>query len=524
MMKKLVSLMLCLLLAATLLGTAAAEEKYAEPITLSTVATMNSTITFDESDPLKKSFEENLWQNIWKDELNIDLNYQWIAADADSNVAKWSAAIASGKVPDLAVVNDAVYTMLLEAGLVADMTDVYEEYASDLYKEQITDTNKMQMTSEGRMMGLPLPNPAYHGTSHLFIRKDWLDKLGLPVPSTLEEVVETAKAFQDAKLGGENTIGLMFGNHKSSVGKWDGFLNAYGAYDDYWVNKDGRLEYGNVQPEMREALLAMQKLYNEGIINRDLAVTTEDMAMEYVSSGRVGMWYAAQWDILITCKALYDNDPEAKFVCAMPGVNGNKAVYQTNSPSTRRIFVSSKCKNPEAVVKMINLTFDKYYNDYDATMMDGNGFQWFKYLPWGDKPSPTFFAFDVQASMIEYHKTGVFECREPQGWSSYNNYLSALEGNVDNLWYVWAYGPEGIMYVLQDALPNGQLLDNAFSGLPTETMQMKGDIVNDALLTAMFEVVLGADISVYDKAVETWKTSGGNDITEEVNEWYAGVK
>ena len=126
--------------------------------------------------------------------------------------------------------------------------------------------------------------------------------------------------------------------------------------------------------------------------------------------------------------------------------------------------------------------------------------------------------------MREYHQTGVFECAEPQGVSSYNNYLSGLEGNEDCLWYVWAYGPDGIVWVLQDAFENGQLLDNAFTGLPTETQVLKGDIVNDALNTAMFEVVLGSDISVFDKAVETWYATGGQDITDEVNAWYQSVQ
>lgn len=523
-MRKLFAMLLCVALICGGLMGALAEEKYQDTITLTTVQTMNSTITFDESDPLKKSFKENLWQSIWLDELNIQLDYQWIASDWDANTTKWNTAIASGNVPDFGVVSDSVYATLLEAGLVADMTDIFNEYASDLYKSKLSNVNLQQMTQDGKLMGLPMPNAAYHATTHLFIRQDWLDQLNLPVPTNLEEVVNTAKAFKEAKLGGEDTIGLLFGNHDSGVGKWDGFLNAYGAYDNYWVNKDGTLVYGNVQPEMRDALLAMQELYSEGVINQDMAVTTEDMAMEYISSGKVGMWYAAQWDILITCKALWDNDHNAEFACAMPGLGDAPLIAQTNSPSTQRIFVSVDCEHPEAVVKMINLTFDKYYNDYDATIMDDSGFQWYKYLPWGDKPSSTYFAFDIQEAMREYHKTGVFECAEPQGVSSYNNYLSGLEGNEDCLWYVWAYGPDGIAWVLQDAFENGQLLDNAFTGLPTETQVLKGDIVNDAVNTAMFEVVLGSDISVFDKAVETWYATGGQDITDEVNAWYQSVQ
>jgi hypothetical protein len=40
----------------------------------------------------------------------------------------------------------------------------------------------------------------------------------------------------------------------------------------------------------------------------------------------------------------------------------------------------------------------------------------------------------------------------------------------------------------------------------------------------MYDVIRGADISVYDQAVERWLADGGRQITDEVNRWYAGIK
>jgi putative aldouronate transport system substrate-binding protein len=39
----------------------------------------------------------------------------------------------------------------------------------------------------------------------------------------------------------------------------------------------------------------------------------------------------------------------------------------------------------------------------------------------------------------------------------------------------------------------------------------------------MFDVVMGADISVWDRAVARWKADGGDQITKEVNDWYQSV-
>ena len=38
------------------------------------------------------------------------------------------------------------------------------------------------------------------------------------------------------------------------------------------------------------------------------------------------------------------------------------------------------------------------------------------------------------------------------------------------------------------------------------------------------KIIMGADIDNFDKAVETWYSTGGDRITEEVNEWYQSTK
>jgi putative aldouronate transport system substrate-binding protein len=64
------------------------------------------------------------------------------------------------------------------------------------------------------------------------------------------------------------------------------------------------------------------------------------------------------------------------------------------------------------------------------------------------------------------------------------------------------------------------LLYDGFVGLPTDTMALRGSALYDEIRSAMSEVVMGADISVYDRAVDRWKTNGGNQVTTEVNNWY----
>ena len=85
-------------------------------------------------------------------------------------------------------------------------------------------------------------------------------------------------------------------------------------------------------------------------------------------------------------------------------------------------------------------------------------------------------------------------------------------------WHESIYGKDGaytkLYYVIQDDM--AQM--NGYVGLPTATQALMGDVINDQLNTAIQEVIMGADISVFDAACEAWLANGGQDITDEVNE------
>jgi putative aldouronate transport system substrate-binding protein len=85
-------------------------------------------------------------------------------------------------------------------------------------------------------------------------------------------------------------------------------------------------------------------------------------------------------------------------------------------------------------------------------------------------------------------------------------------------------GPGGSFSTLYDAYLENKILVDAYNGLPTETQSLKGDLINDELNTAMFEVIMGADISVFERAAERWFSNGGAQITKEVNDWYRSIQ
>ncbi len=526
-MKKTLSVLLALMLVLALALPAMAEEydplgKYDETVTLTTARANNTTVTLDANDPEKQSFEVNRIINAYMEYLNVDVDYLWLAADGDANTTKWTAAMATGDVPDFAMVSDSIYSLLLESDLVADCTDVFNNYASEDYKAMLSDDQIAQMTFDGKIYGIPWPSHSYYGPM-LFIRMDWLRKLNLEVPTTFEEVVEVAKAFQEAKLGGEDTIGLLVSGDAGSS-SLIGMYNAFDAYYDYWLEgEDGKLVYSTIQPEMREALLAIQKLYADGVINKDFAATKFDQAVEYMNSGKVGIWYEESY-YHVYYDPLYSSDPEAdvEAFCVVPAT-GHIGKYQASTNTVGKVFVSSKCEHPEAVMKLINLQLQLDYDAYATYHEDPDGFLWYK-LSWnGTFPcsvwSDMFCGWEVeQAWESGVRDSADYDWVDLRSPGIFDAYKQAKLSD-DWEWHESIYGKNGAYTKLYYNIIAGMAQMNGHVGLPTETQALMGDVINDKLNTAIQEVIMGADISVFDDACEAWLADGGQDITDEVNEF-----
>jgi putative aldouronate transport system substrate-binding protein len=491
---------------------------------------------FDQNDPGARSFEENVWVKAYSDEMNVNLTYKWIASDEEANTAKWNAALASGDVPDFAQVNDSVYRLLYEADYLADMGAYLQGYGSEALLRRMTESDYQQMTLDGQLLGMPLPNKAYIGTTLLFVRKDWLDTLNLPVPKTIEDVVSIARAFKDARLGGSDTIGILFNNNNSggsrftaSDGKWDGFMNGFGAYLNYWLERDGKLVFSETQKEIKDALLAMQSLYRDGTMNRDIAVANSQIAGEYIASGKTGLFYSTAWNNSAAMYTLHNNDPLSNVINIYPpSIQGKSFPVQTNSPVPRRIFVNKNTKYPEAVVKMANLTLKKQIEDYDNFVVGTNGLMYLKFMPWGDSiliaDNDISLSYRIKLAEDKGGSLSRAELAEfPGGYNVYVSFKQAQEGKYP-FWRMTSYGPNSTYVTVYEAWKAGNLLIDGYKGLPTQTQILKETILLDQLHTAMYDVIRGADISVYDRAVEQWFTNGGRQITDEVNRWYTGIK
>ena len=198
----------------------------------------------------------------------------WSAA-GDAFNQKKSAAITSGEIPDLMQVDMNQYYALVKAGLLADLTDELTEgpHPSLQALYAMGDNRALDtLRINGRIYGIPEVSMNFDGSPIVWIRQDWMDKLGLEAPKTYADLEEIALAFMQSDMDGngkDDAYGIpvlpnFSGAYGGSGNMCDLFLNVGGAALGLWQKQeDGTVIYGSLMDGAKEALNMLNDWYNK---------------------------------------------------------------------------------------------------------------------------------------------------------------------------------------------------------------------------------------------------------------------
>lgn len=499
--------------------------KYEPAIEVSIARNEDSAYKFEEGDDLYN----NNWTRMYEDELGIKVNFDWTVATAQYT-EKMNVAIASGDLPDVFTVNKIQLKKLVDSGQIADLTQVFEDYAAPFTKELLMQDGGRAIQSatfDGKLYAIP--NTASHadGAPVLYIRTDWLKALELDEPTSMQDVLAIAEAFatQDPDGNGkQDTFGLAF--HKDLWGSWgslEGFFNAFGAYPEIWI-KDGtgQLSYGAIQPEVKTALGALQELYSKGIIDQEFGVKDASKVAESIAN--TGMFFGAQWAPIWPLQANKEQYPEMEWK-AFPilSEDGQSADVQAKFPVTEYTVVLKEYEHPEAVVKLNNMFIEKLWGetgDYGVYGTTSDGIEKFQYAIAKSWPAlKNQIAQSKIADALENQDPSELNTEE-MGY--YNQILSYRDGDIANWSWEMVFGPEGSQSILNYYVNEDLFKNDEFYGAPTTTMASKESSLNKMMLEVFTKIIMGdASLDSFDEFVADWNKLGGSDMTNEVNEWYA---
>lgn len=497
-----------------------------------------------------ETVEDNAWMNLYNENnIFLDILYN---VDPSQEATKLSTAIMSGDYPDIIRTDAAEYKNYVESGVIADVTDVYEQYASEELKEYMNFDGGMSVEAlqvDGRIYGLPQISDPYSGCNLMFIRQDWLDNLGLEVPETMDELKEVAHAFtyDDPDGNGQNdTYGLaldgvnILGN---SVGDTDPIFNAFGCYlgDDgmtYVEGENGEVTWGGANTEgMKAALSFLQELYADGAIAKDFITMDYQSVFEEVGSGRCGIWFGPNWAGMDPIINAAQNDENAHIVAAAvpDGLNqGGTKAYAASSPDT--IYcVSSQCENPEVLIKLWNLsvkyqspeyTTPEEYNMYFGDSANYTG--WKTSLVDAQPPSQGEQIYKNLTEALETGDSSSLNTKELENYTSLKTYIDAVEGGTfdpldtaqqrgHSLYTVYG-DPQCAWATITEMMAQDQYVLAAYNGIPSETVTNAIPTLQKLLVENIVKIITGSEtVDSYDSFLDTWYAMGGQDALDEAN-------
>ena len=314
-------------------------------------------------------------------EADCDCKIEWQEVTREAWAQQKNATLASGDIADVNLNGYGAVEAYQYPGMFEDLSKDLDKLPNvKAFFKQKPDAKKMSTDSKGRIYAIADGRgKAYSGTGqHMLINKAWLDKLGLQVPTTWDELENVLKAFKTQDPNGNGQADEIPMNIKkldsyfswyspmlllNSTGIVTGFNK--GASPTGFYAKNGVVKSFLTSDEYKEVVKYYHKLISEGLIPADWATKTFDACdTDQLSDGKTaktGVSFGWSQDASFgTLKDQYIPIP----VPSAPGVSPDKTVWDGSSAEFEadRFSLSSHAANKDAALKLANLLYSEKYS------------------------------------------------------------------------------------------------------------------------------------------------------------------
>lgn len=334
-----------------------------------------------------------------------------------------------------------------------------------------------------------------------FYRKDWLDKLGLKVPETIDEYVEVARAVTDDDPDGNNeddTYAIGVGDNDSRY--YQLLFSSFGTLPGiYFPDEDGNLVYGSTIPNMREALRFINKLFDMGVFDPEFITDNAGRVKEKYVAGKYGACCLPtqifdENNLNNYYQPFKDANPDAE-IATGPILKGSEyyredfGLQKLSPRGWLRTGVYAETENIDAVMRVLD-----YLSSEEGLMLTNYGEEGVDYV--------------IEDGVVRYYINS--ERQQERGLTQCN---LAFE-------YLFLDTSKQFQDVMNAA--NAKGVYNAVDGIFVEEAQLYQHDVEDYLKTQQLRIITG-DVPVdegFEQLLSEWERRGGKKLLEAYREAY----
>ncbi|WP_167859003.1 extracellular solute-binding protein [Paenibacillus cymbidii] len=336
-------------------------------------ALLNTATNFPTENPVIKAIRQK---------SGVDFQVESVAsADYEKRL---NTLLVSGQAPDIFSVSKTKIQELVANGVIMPLDDLIAKYGPNIKENKGPDLRGTAFVG-GKVYGIP--SISVLGNA-LAIRKDWLDKLKLPVPTTLDEFEKVLQGFVNDDPDGngkKDTIGL--GAAMDTDSNFTGIFGAFNVPLGQAMLVDGKVTPWMLSPGYVDAVKYLNKLFHAGLIEPEVATIPYLQSVTKFFNGKVGAYNFNAEGTTQNWLTRYVENPKPQFVYVVlkgpQGFGGYPKVVAADAGSYA--VVSSKAKDPAAVMKMLDFLVSKEGDAMTWAGIEGTSYQYvngaFQWIP-----------------------------------------------------------------------------------------------------------------------------------------------
>lgn len=412
--------------------------------------------------------------------------------------------LASDDIPDILRPIGGVEQTLIQQNAALALDDLLPEYAPNVWNsipQEAWDVVR-SASDDGKIYYVPkvylIPERAP------LIRQDWLEAVGMDMPQTVEDYKDVLRAFRDQDPNGNGKQDELPTSGRE-LGKWmDHLFAMYGVAmwegNPEWDIYEGELRYAGVTDNMKEAIAFIRELYAEKLLDNETFLNKGDVWTAKINNSLVGSWYHLPANLRDRYTAMLQNAPDAYVVgMPLPSVDGFQG-FVTQKSMGEPEWMIPKANEDKAIhaMKLLDFFYNPEHNEFGRFGIEG-----------------------LQHEVVDGKKVLLpADDSRPLALGMRN-----LTTQEDMDLRIEQTFPEEMQQMVKDVfeISTADARRIAGDGMPSTVYAGYPDIQSHKLFQEyLTKIVIGEwEIDRFDEFVERWYASGGEQVTQRAQEWYA---
>jgi len=416
---------------------------------------------------------------------------------------------ASGQLPDLLQVsgiNDPTVAPAVQAGQFYKLNNLIDKYGPNLKKNiPQSSWDDARVSQNGAIYGIPQPNPITNGVV-VYVRKDWMDKLHLQTPKTVQDYIKVLAALKNDDPNGNGKHDEIAFSGRTSFNFMDMIFGAYNVLPTDWTYVNGQLEPNFIQPQMKQALTVYRQMYQQGLIDPESFIQNgKQWDQKIKGEGIVGMFEQSAAYPNLVFQQMQQNNPNAQLeiIPAPTGPDGKGGMSIGSSVGSWVWAIPKSNPHPEEVIKFLNWMYSPQAEQFFMYGLKGQD-------------------FTMNGSQIDYKYPTTSDAQQTQIFhQTWLRFAGPLQQFTDQKYLLGE--PDGKLSVQALSISKNEGRTNAGLDMPDlQKVQQNPQLNWDGTwLTFAENVITGKDtIDHFDQFVAQWKKQGGDEVIKEATDWY----